>query len=507
MDQIELLTAIFPNFDIEIIKSTLNDCNNNVERSLDKLSTLEEKNSFIKNLSLHLKESDIKEDVLAEKTTVWLNVFPQLLYEEIHNTITNCNNIEDDDEILQELNFYVFSKKTKEAELNNQEQKTTQKLSDSAAKEFIVFEYDLKTILSENLLLDDKFTSVKKEDIIKEKVDQFFSICEVSLELIKFALEMNEFHVGNAITNCILNYHMYLRDSKDSFSPANLDNPFKSGKIVQRNRNTHRNYIKPPMVGSSYVLGDNKTKNDLLKTISSGHTLPFTVTPSPAQNNFVIKELENCKAAPIEVTFIEDVLAFFNGEEEKALNLFKFFHKMNFLEEANNLFVVNSYQDIKETSHLEGFTHKGKPKTLTKRYTVKNYTVVKKVSANHDSSGRHPGNQFADPGTHVDFLDSKRLDLHGVKSDTAMSLISAALNKWWNEELFQREGNATKAVHVQSFKAQFVSPLEIITGKGLHSESGKSVIKQRCKAYLQNNNYTFIENSGSFFVTGLKKKS
>lgn len=506
MEQIELVTSIFPNFDVEFIKSTLNDCNNNVERTLDKISTFEEKSNLRNDLSLNLKEADIKEDILTEKTTVWLNVFPQLLYEEIYNTIANCTNIENDDEILQELNFYDYNKRTKLTELNNQEQKTTQKLSNSAAKELVIFEYDLKTISSENLLSDDKAWPIKKDDIIKEKVNQFFSICEVPLELINFALQINEFHVGNAITNFILNYHMYVRDSKNRFSPVNFESPFKSSKIVQRNRNLHHNYVKPPMVDSNYVLGENSRKNDLLKSISNGQTSPFTVTPLPTQNNSVKQELALCNGAPIEDAFIDVVLAFFNAEETKALKLFRFFDKMNFLHESNNLFLANSYQDIKEAHNLEGFIHKSTSKTVTKRYTVKNYSVVKKSSSNYNSSEFHP--QYpTNPATNGEFLDSKRLDLHGLKSDTAMSLITTALKKWWNEELFQREGNATKAVHVQSLKAQFVSPLEIITGKGLHSESGKSVIKQRCKAYLQNNNYTFIENSGSFFVTGLKKKS
>ena len=92
------------------------------------------------------------------------------------------------------------------------------------------------------------------------------------------------------------------------------------------------------------------------------------------------------------------------------------------------------------------------------------------------------------------------LDLHNLTVPTALKATGLALRDWWKDELDQRhvDGKLTRF----GWKVQFVSPFNLITGRGIHSEGGKSKIRIAVKNYLTRNNYVFEEYSGRFEIEG-----
>ncbi|KAL6929016.1 hypothetical protein ACO0SA_002350 [Hanseniaspora valbyensis] len=489
MEQIEIVKSIFSNLDENYIKQILLENDNDFDTAIDRLSKPNEKTKFN-------DESDIKEDIKAEKVAMWLNIFPQLTHAEIYNAISNCNDFNDDDELLEELNLIVFNKENGSIETINSEEL----LSQSIANELLIFEYDLTTIVSNNLLSENNSNLSTTDDIIKKKIDQFVSNCKISRELAEYALELNNYHVGEAIINCILNYHKYVSDLKEKFFIKTSDPVFKSSRVVQRNTNLIKNTASNKINLKSSDIIENGSLNE--------KTAPFSTNAFINKDKIVRNALDICNSKIINDKLINILISFFNGSEEQTLNLLSFFEKMNFLEKCDNLVNKKEDIDIKEIYNLENYNKQTtNKKTYKKSYTVKKYSFVKKT-INSKSSETFSLDNTDNNNLKIASKDlpNYTIDLHGFKSNEAISLISNSLKKWWNEELLQREANATKAHHIQSSKAQFVSTFEIITGKGLHSQNGTSTIKIKCKAYLNNNNYTYIENSGSFTVTGKKKK-
>lgn len=92
------------------------------------------------------------------------------------------------------------------------------------------------------------------------------------------------------------------------------------------------------------------------------------------------------------------------------------------------------------------------------------------------------------------------LDLHNLTVPTALEATGEALRDWWKDELDQRlvDGNLTKF----GSRVQFVSPLNLVTGRGIHSQGGKAKIRIAVKNYLTRNNYVFEEYSGRFEIEG-----
>jgi hypothetical protein len=92
------------------------------------------------------------------------------------------------------------------------------------------------------------------------------------------------------------------------------------------------------------------------------------------------------------------------------------------------------------------------------------------------------------------------LDLHNLTVPIALEATGQALRDWWKDELDQRhvDGNLTKF----GSRVQFVNPLNLVTGRGIHSQGGKAKIRIAVKKYLTRNNYVFEEYSGRFEIEG-----
>ncbi|CDH17760.1 uncharacterized protein ZBAI_09548 [Zygosaccharomyces bailii ISA1307] len=102
-----------------------------------------------------------------------------------------------------------------------------------------------------------------------------------------------------------------------------------------------------------------------------------------------------------------------------------------------------------------------------------------------------------------DVLVSPRLDFHGFLCNDALLVLHKCLNKWWEEELTQRELHNQK---LSMSQVANVSPLTVITGRGIHSDNGVSKLKREVRKFLDKNDYKYHEDTAYFVVLGKKSR-
>lgn len=100
------------------------------------------------------------------------------------------------------------------------------------------------------------------------------------------------------------------------------------------------------------------------------------------------------------------------------------------------------------------------------------------------------------------FKSTGKLDLHRLKLAHGLQITRQVLGYWWTKEMDARinEGRLTK----YGSTAEFSGTVEVITGRGIHSVNGVSILKQEVLKYLQKNQYLFNEGVGRFEVYGKK---
>lgn len=95
------------------------------------------------------------------------------------------------------------------------------------------------------------------------------------------------------------------------------------------------------------------------------------------------------------------------------------------------------------------------------------------------------------------------LDFHGWLPEDAATTAAQRLARWWAAELAQRELNNTR---LNQIEAVHVSPVTLVTGRGLHSTGGVPRVRIRVQRMLDELNYVYIEEPSRFTVTGRRRK-
>lgn len=96
-------------------------------------------------------------------------------------------------------------------------------------------------------------------------------------------------------------------------------------------------------------------------------------------------------------------------------------------------------------------------------------------------------------------LHSALVDLHGLMVGEAVDLAKQRVIQWWAQETEERQAHGILSKF--GSKAQFVDPLEVIVGRGLHSSGGPKLRKPVMKM-LDSNNFIYREEIGRFSVLG-----
>lgn len=96
-----------------------------------------------------------------------------------------------------------------------------------------------------------------------------------------------------------------------------------------------------------------------------------------------------------------------------------------------------------------------------------------------------------------------RLDLHNLHLDDAIRLTKQAVGDWWRSEHVARVNEGR--LHNYNRLAQFVDPIQIVTGRGIHSKGGISRIRIHVGKYLRDNQYIYDEETWGYIVRGKRK--
>ena len=100
-------------------------------------------------------------------------------------------------------------------------------------------------------------------------------------------------------------------------------------------------------------------------------------------------------------------------------------------------------------------------------------------------------------------MNLTRIDLHGMQVNEAMEKTRKITRDWWQSEQNYRVDEGK--LHNYGSTAQFMESLQVVTGRGIHSEGGVSRIKPKVRKFLTENNYTFEEETWGFIILGERR--
>lgn len=196
----------------------------------------------------------------------------------------------------------------------------------------------------------------------------------------------------------------------------------------------------------------------------------------------------NLDLRSINPTFLRHTLQFYGGDLQRTLLLAVFI-----LDHKAAHYTHKESVTVAQASDVSGFTQ-----TQPRR----------RRSSTGSASPFNPtlwDDQCSGPARRMvqDIFINPRLDFHGFLCNDALLVLRACLDKWWMEELTQRELHNQK---LSMSQVANVSPLKVITGRGIHSDNGFSKLKREIRKFLDKNNYKYLEDSAYFVVVGKKTR-
>lgn len=106
------------------------------------------------------------------------------------------------------------------------------------------------------------------------------------------------------------------------------------------------------------------------------------------------------------------------------------------------------------------------------------------------------------PRTNPGKFLSTNVDLHGMTVREAVVVAEEAVDSWWKEEMDHRQ--AEGFFHKYGQKSRFLKPLDLVTGRGLHSQGGPKIRGPVIKM-LTRKGFQFEEEIGKVVVLGKKR--
>ncbi|CAI4034675.1 hypothetical protein SMKI_11G1240 [Saccharomyces mikatae IFO 1815] len=223
----------------------------------------------------------------------------------------------------------------------------------------------------------------------------------------------------------------------------------------------------------------------LQRSRSYKHTLS---SPQMVELNGLIAGNHDLKA--INYEFLQKCLQFYDGDVVKVLNI-----SALLIEDDKNITMTWNFDECF---------------TLTSKDHCKQH--LSKASTSLISHRNEVSDSYESPFQNKEAISlvnslfqTYRLDFHGFLPNEAVSTLKLALNKWWSKEVAERELNSHN-INSYGSKVQFVSPLTVVTGRGIHSIGGISKVRLQVKSFLEKNHYIFWEESSFFRIEGKKKK-
>ncbi|QLG72650.1 hypothetical protein HG535_0D03580 [Zygotorulaspora mrakii] len=218
---------------------------------------------------------------------------------------------------------------------------------------------------------------------------------------------------------------------------------------------------------------------------------PYVYNPNTEETKKVSEILtENPIVKCISRDFLKKALKFYNGDMKRTLSVILFIIDLN--ASKDTYCRVNASKDCAGYKHHTASSY---PKAF-KQKTPSAGTIALRCSDFQSEEHYKIGCEMIET-----ILIAPRLDFHGFIPEDAIQILKICLKKWWNHELLERE---LKAQKLSISKAFNVSAVEVVTGRGIHSVGGVSVLRKRVKMFLDRENYLYWEEPSYFIVTGKK---
>lgn len=202
--------------------------------------------------------------------------------------------------------------------------------------------------------------------------------------------------------------------------------------------------------------------------------------------------LVNEQLQMLEESVLINALEFFEGDCDKVLQF---------------AIEVLSNRPVQQLPTIEFSLSTDAKKKSRRQYS---YTDLAKNFKNYSGKRRRSSSSslqlqpFANSKEISQYVSESKVDLHGKTALEALSLTRKVLDAWWQEEIDHRIEHGKLNLYGSS--ATFVDNLLIITGRGIHSVGGVSMIRRYVKEYLVRSGYLFEEGVGNFEVKGMKKR-
>lgn len=450
---IETLKVIFPMAVISKLEEVLANSNNNLDLACAiLLSELED------SKAQHEKDQDI---LTMEKDLYTLfDMFPNVLSHHIKSVY--IKNQQDINRTIQELlNFCILTP----------EDVQNQKEYDARSKAHI-----------DNLQGNKKYWKNNKESI-----QLIIDYGNVSPEIASKAFFTNSFNSIKALINLVYCYDDYLNQSSTKSFEQQSDmlgqNNITMGGKVQFNQDIshRRDQTQLDFNNSKNVLSKKNVCSFPRNYICDNSSPQYIELKSIIQSNHALKNINS--------HFFKKALEFYNGDVIKTVSLGLLIADHN-CSSFTFEFMTSQDSNSKNTSYQKS-THKGNIKDC-------------RIKDNKNLGIFSDSIKYERAIDIIDNLFNKPIvDLHNFFPDEAEAIVNECLKRWWLQEKSLRERNKQ---NLKQIKVLNVPQLVIITGRGIHSVGGKSVIRQKIKKILIDGHYLILEEPSYFVILGKKRR-
>ncbi|KAH3899819.1 uncharacterized protein SCODWIG_03509 [Saccharomycodes ludwigii] len=465
------LAELFPSMHLDVLTRTLNDADQNLELAC---SMLLSGNQVVEEpVDQQYEKEEIKvPDKLSE-------MFPKLSRNFINNILLQEKN--DIEKVIPLLLNYEA--------LSNQDIKEQQEIQKAIKN---------KPTIEET---KDQWSKTTKN------INKIMDLTGIPETLARNAYFKSNFSTANAIISIIENYKEYTGNNLNAVSLNNNNNniPINSSPPMSR--------IKGGKVqsanGYSYK-AINFSDNQILKPLSMTQVPkkdnPFSAYRYSATTSQAIELEEILNGNPVLKTinrnFLRKALEFYNGDVDKTILLCKFL--IDEKAAALTFKIHEGHSGLVFTP--SNYKRKSEP-PFRDIPMQENHACINNINTSMNklsfSAFRSREDYLKAKKMLETMFDTFKLDFHSFTSEETLSILEIALEMWWNEEMTQRE---LDKCNLSLNKVQYVNPLTIVTGRGLHSIGGRPIIKIKVQKYLNTNGYVFEDGPSYYIVDGRRKK-
>lgn len=236
-----------------------------------------------------------------------------------------------------------------------------------------------------------------------------------------------------------------------------------------------------------------------INTGTSSCTSTATNTPTNTSND-LSDLLHSPRLSSISPRFLEKALEYFHGDHERTAALLILIAEHNYGKHTGYYRVEpGPGPGLRPGPGPGQGTSSIRPGISSVRSQIK---AIPKASPKASTSTIPKAISSPINGTRDGPEDGDTLDFHGWLPEDAATTAAQRLARWWATELAQRELNNTR---LNQIDAVHVSPVTLVTGRGLHSTGGVPRVRIRVQRMLDELNYVYIEEPSRFTVTGRRR--